>query len=59
MVVAAEEIGKYFDFARVDLYELEGKIYFGEITQCPANGYARFHPRDFDFKLGEKWLYPR
>lgn len=58
MLVAAEEIGKYFDFARIDLYELEGKIYFGEITQCPANGYARFHPKDFDFKLGEKWLYP-
>lgn len=58
MILIAEKIGCYFDFARVDLYELDGEVYFGEITQCPNNGYARFEPTEVDMKLGEKWRYP-
>ena len=57
MVIVAEKIGKYFDFSRVDLYDLEGEIYFGEITECPNNGYARFEPMKFDTELGRKWEY--
>lgn len=57
MVLAAEKIGHYFDFARIDFYELDGEVYFGEITQCPNNGYARFEPQEFDIQLGRKWNY--
>lgn len=57
MIKVAEKIGQHFDFSRVDLYELEGEIYFGEITECPNNGYARFEPEEFDFELGKKWVY--
>lgn len=57
MIKVAEKIGQHFDFARVDLYELEGNIYFGEITECPNNGYARFEPKEFDIELGKKWCY--
>ncbi|MDO4492079.1 MAG: ATP-grasp fold amidoligase family protein [Lachnospiraceae bacterium] len=32
-ILAAE-----FDFVRVDLYEIKGKIYFGELTFSPASG---------------------
>lgn len=57
MILAAEKIGQYFDFARIDLYELDGDVYFGEITQSPNNGFARFEPNEFDIRLGGKWNY--
>jgi hypothetical protein len=57
MIIAAEQIGKHFDFVRVDLYLHNKKIYFGEITQTPANGFGPFIPRKFDYELGEKWNY--
>lgn len=57
LIKAAENIGQHFDFARVDLY-LQGKeIFFGEITQTPANGFAAFDPVSFDCELGELWSY--
>ena len=40
----AEKIGSAFDFVRVDLYEVDERIYFGETTFYPASGYARYHP---------------
>ena len=27
-----------FDFVRVDLYDINGKVYFGELTFSPASG---------------------
>lgn len=57
LIKAAEQIGKHFDFARIDLYLHNSKVYFGEITQTPANGFVPFRPRTFEFELGEKWNY--
>lgn len=57
MIPLVEQLGKHFDFVRVDLYLLEDKILFGEFTQCPANGFAAFSSSQFDFELGEKWHY--
>ena len=42
-----------FPFVRVDLYEVEGKIYFGEMTFFPASGTAKYEPIEWDYKLGE------
>jgi hypothetical protein len=39
----------------VDLYNVGGRIYFGELTCYPAGGLARFVPRKYDFIFGEKW----
>lgn len=50
----SEAIGKDFDFIRVDLYLLKEKIVFGELTNTPENGFAKFTPRSLDFELGEK-----
>lgn len=57
MIPLVEKIGECFDFARIDMYLLNGEIFFGEITQCPANGFATFYPSSFDFELGELWQY--
>lgn len=42
-------------FVRVDLYEINGKIYFGEMTFYPASGMEPFTPEEWDYRFGE-WL---
>jgi len=52
MLKVAHELSKDFPFARVDLYDVDGKIYFGELTFYPWTGYVQFDPDEFDFELG-------
>ena len=52
MVRVAERLSEDFPYARIDLYNIKGKIYFGEITFYPWSGYVKFHPDEFDFTLG-------
>lgn len=40
---------------RVDLYEVNGKVYFGEFTFSHHGGVVPFHPKEWDFKFGS-WL---
>ena len=40
-------------FLRVDLYNIQGEIYFGEITFYHGAGNERFYPEDYDLKLGK------
>ena len=42
-------------FSRIDFYEIDEKIYFGEITLYPASGFEGFDPEEWDNKIGE-WL---
>lgn len=42
-------------FVRVDLYNINGNVYFGEYTFYPGGGFDRIEPVDWDFRLGE-WL---
>lgn len=53
MLEVAEKLSSEFPFARIDLYSLKGKTYFGEITFFPWSGYMEFEPDEFDFILGE------
>lgn len=55
MVSIAEKISSNIPFLRVDLYETNDKIFFGEMTFYPASGYGKFIPDEWDIKLGE-WL---
>lgn len=55
MLQTAELLAADFDFARVDLYSLHQRIYFGEITHYPAGGMGGFTPVEFDFELGGRW----
>lgn len=38
MIQIARILSEEFDFVRVDLYEVNGKVFFGELTFTPANG---------------------
>ncbi|WP_297900652.1 ATP-grasp fold amidoligase family protein [uncultured Parabacteroides sp.] len=53
MIQIAEILGKDFPFVRVDLYNIHGKIYFGELTFYPGSGYEGYKPDSFDFELGK------
>ena len=58
MVNLAESLAEGFEFIRVDLYNVGGKIYFGELTPYPAGVALRFLPESEDIGLGQKWPYP-
>jgi hypothetical protein len=45
-------LSKGFSFVRVDLYNTKGRIYFGELTFTPANGFEPISPREMDYKFG-------
>ena len=53
MIELAEILSKNIPFIRVDFYEVDNKIYFGELTFFPASGFSGFEPEEWDFKLGE------
>lgn len=55
MLEIAERLGSEVDFVRVDLYEVGGRIFFGELTNTPAGGLGKFDPREFDATLGSQW----
>ncbi|SDG63997.1 TupA-like ATPgrasp [Selenomonas sp. WCT3] len=55
MVQLAEKLAAPLKFARVDFYEINGRIYFGEITFFPGNGTEEFSPEKWDYRLGE-WI---
>ncbi|MFW6047620.1 MAG: ATP-grasp fold amidoligase family protein, partial [Candidatus Woesearchaeota archaeon] len=51
----AEYLAKEMPFARIDFYEDNDKIYFGEITLYPGSGFKKFVPESYDLVLGS-WL---
>lgn len=51
----AEKLSQDFDYVRVDLYNINGKIYFGELTFCGDSGFSRFSDESWDYKFGSYW----
>lgn len=39
-------------FSRIDFYQVDGKVYFGEITFFPTSGMGGFEPDEWDNKFG-------
>lgn len=58
MLEIAEQLSKDMPYARVDLYDCDGQIYFGEITLHPANGMDNFTPMKYDEVLGSHLTLP-
>lgn len=51
----AQKIAQKNIFIRVDFYEIEGKVYFGECTFFPNSGFEIFNPSKYDNILGD-WI---
>lgn len=57
MLRLAESLAAGFDFIRVDLYSIEDKIYFSELTPYPGGVFHKFEPDYYDHVFGEKWKW--
>ncbi len=55
MLEIASQLSQGLPFARIDLYNINGKIYFGEITFYPASGLRSFYPAVWNKRIGD-WL---
>lgn len=55
MKKVVKELAKDFPHVRVDIYSVNGKIYFGELTFYTGAGYNRVDPDDFDLRMGERF----
>ena len=53
MIDVAKKLSKDFPHVRVDLYEEEDKIFFGELTFYHFGGFTKFEPDEWDYKFGE------
>jgi hypothetical protein len=57
MTAIARTLGREFDFVRVDLYDVDGTVWFGELTPYPGGGLDPFDP-ELDRQLGAHWQLP-
>lgn len=53
MILLAEKISQDLLFSRIDLYYVNDKIYFGEITLTPASGLTAFKPIEKDLEYAK------
>lgn len=51
-------LAKVKAYVSVDLYYINGQIYFGELTFFSGGGWLQYNPADFDLKLGEMLTLP-
>lgn len=55
MKFLAKKLSKDIPFVRVDFYDVNGQVYFGEMTFFPGGGWEPFIPQEWDYKFGS-WL---
>ncbi len=60
MLQIASLLSQGMDFVRVDLYNVNGRIVFGELTNYPGGGKEEFDPKLWDEKFASYWkvLWP-
>ncbi|GFZ79957.1 glycosyl transferase [Compostibacillus humi] len=59
MLKLAKKLSEDFPFVRVDLYYVNQKIYFGELTFFPMSGFGAFNPIEWDKKMGDLLELPK
>lgn len=58
MLEIAEKLAKPFPLVRVDFYDVDGKIYVGELTFSPGGGFNTYY-EEWDNKLGDYLVLPK
>ena len=58
MKVVSKALAQDFCYTRVDLYTLNNKVYFGEITFHSESGFGAFNPDEWDLKFGNMLRLP-
>ena len=59
MIELAEKLSKGLPHVRVDFYQVDGKVYFGEYTFFSLGGWAAFNPKEYDSTLGSYIHLPK
>ena len=59
MCQIAKKLSSKFPHVRVDLYNQNGAIWFGETTFFSGSGYTIFEPDEFDFMMGKAFKLPQ
>lgn len=54
MVRLGKKIATQINYVRMDYYDVDGKLYFGEVTLCHGAGFDEFKPESYDLYWGEK-----
>ena len=55
MLEIVKKLSQEFEYVRVDLYNIDGKIYVGELTFCESSGFGKFTQEEWDYKFGSYW----
>ena len=55
MISLAEKLSANEPFLRVDLYNVNGKIFFGELTFYPASGLGKWTSDEIDIEVGRNF----
>lgn len=55
----ASQLSKNMAHVRVDLYEINGQVYFGELTLYHWSGFKPFSPQKWDYNIGSWLTLPR
>ncbi len=58
MIEVASKLADRFPFVRVDLYNIDGRIVFGEMTFYPSDGRKEFIPDEYNRLIGEYLQLP-
>ena len=54
MIELTQILSQGFPFVRIDIYEVNDKIYFGEFTFFPGSGFGSLNPKKWNKILGDK-----
>lgn len=52
MIDIAKKLSEDVPFVRIDLFEVNDRVYFSEFTLCPASGLMPFVPEEYDLIVG-------
>jgi hypothetical protein len=54
MIEFGTKVASAYKYVRVDFYDVDGRLYLGEITQCHGGGFDQMVPFEYDLRFGEK-----
>lgn len=55
LLKVSKKLSEDFDYVRVDLYDVDGKIYFGELTFTHNAGFSKFSSLKYNQLWGNYW----
>lgn len=58
MISVAQKLSEQLPLVRVDLYSINDKVYFSELTFYPSSGLNPYDLREWDYELGDLLILP-